>query len=356
MSEGTTNSVNVVNDEVDSWENPRILLVGAGAIGGVSAGLIKQAGYNIEIITKYENLAHIIQNEGIKILGVRGQHQVQIPAFPSISEVSGFFDLVFMAVKATDLPEAIDAIMPKMQQNTAIITMENGICEDMVAEKVGSERTVGCVVGWGGTMHSLGTVEMTSTGEFVIGNLDNSVDPRLHKIREILSCVNPCYISENIYGSLYSKLIINSCITSLGAICGLYLGQMLANKLVRNIFIKIIREAIEVANAMSLKVEIYGGKLDYYQFLEGSSWIAHLKRHLMIRIIGFKFRKIKSSSLQSLERGKPTEIDFFNGYISEQGRKHQIATPINDLVVKQIKEIEQGTREMSMENFKEYAL
>ncbi|TFH26464.1 MAG: 2-dehydropantoate 2-reductase [Promethearchaeota archaeon] len=345
-----------MSDSLKLSKSSRLVFVGAGAIGGVSAGLIKKQGYDVDIITKYKDLATLITSEGIQVMTPRGNFTVIIPAYATVDGLTGKFDLIFMAVKATDLPEAIKSIKPFMHDKSAIVTMENGICEDLVASLVGTDRTIGCITGWGATMHAPGNVEMTSTGEFIIGNLDNSTDDRLIQVQEILSVVNPCYISENLYGSLYSKLIINSCITSLGAVCGLYLGEMLAKYHVREIFIRIIKESIAVANAMGLKVEVYGGKLDYYDMIKSDSWFAKRKRHLLIRLIGFKYRKLKSSSLQSLERNKPTEIDFFNGYIAQQGKKYHISTPINDLVVSQIKEIEAGTRPISPDNFEEYSI
>lgn len=346
--------IEVINSMEYDFENPRLLIVGAGAIGGVCAGFLTQSGYHVDLITKHEELAFKIQTEGIQVLSPHGQFQIKIPAFPNMEKIEGKYDLIFMTVKATDLKEAVRAVEPFMHSNSAIVTLENGICEDMVAEMVGQARVIGCIVGWGATMHSPGIVEMTSLGEFVIGNLDNSIDKRVEKVQEILSAVNPCYISQNIYGTLYSKLIINSCITSLGAVCGLYLGDMLASKQVRRIFIEIIRESITVANAMNLQVEVYGGKLNYYEFLKGNGIFAELRRHLLIRIIGLKYKKLKSSSLQSLERGKKTEIDYLNGYIVKQGEKHNIATPVNSLMVKIIKEIEAGKREISKKNFEDF--
>ena len=106
-----------------------------------------------------------------------------------------------------------------------------------------------------------------------------------------------------------------------------------------------------VAAAMGIKVEpAGGGKLDYYRFLDGSSFTSNLKRNLLIRIIGFKYRRIRSSSLQSLERGRRTEIDFLNGYICDRGRENGVPTPVNDSVVSMIRQIETGTRRISLEN------
>ena len=128
-----------------------------------------------------------------------------------------------------------------------------------VAEIFGKERVLGCVTGWGATLHSPLELEMTSTGEFVIGNLANQPDSRLDVVKEILSLVVPCEISGNIRGSLYSKLIINSCITSVGGICGLYVGEMLKRKQVRTIFFKIMEEAMDVARAMGIQCVYFTG-------------------------------------------------------------------------------------------------
>ena len=78
------------------------------------------------------------------------------------------------------------------------------------------------------------------------------------------------------------------------------------------------------------------------------------KQHLLIRIVGLKYRRLKSSSLQSLERGKETEIDDLNGFICRQGKKFNVPTPINDLVVQHIKEIEAKKRSITPANFDEY--
>ncbi|MES0492185.1 MAG: ketopantoate reductase C-terminal domain-containing protein, partial [Leptospirales bacterium] len=96
----------------------------------------------------------------------------------------------------------------------------------------------------------------------------------------------------------------------------------------------------------------YAGKLDFYQFLK-SGILASFKRHLTIRVIGFKYRKLKSSSLQSLERGRKTEIDFFNGYISSKGKEFNVSTPVNIRLTRMVQEIENGIRSISVKSLEE---
>jgi hypothetical protein len=113
---------------------------------------------------------------------------------------------------------------------------------------------------------------------------------------------------------------------------------------------KILCYCIAVADALGLRVPPYAGKLDYYRFLAGSGALAGFRRSLFLRLFGFANRRIKSSSLQSLERGRRTEIDYFNGYIEKRGREAGVPTPINSKITAMVKEIESGKRSISPSN------
>ncbi|MHA1584350.1 MAG: ketopantoate reductase family protein [Promethearchaeota archaeon] len=340
------------NEEMKSL---KIAVIGAGAIGGITAAFLKKMGYNVSIVCKYEKYAEKINTEGIHIFGVNGEFQIVIPSVAKIMDLdpNRKFDIIFTAVKATDLDDVAKQIDPYLLDDSVVVTLENGIVEEKMADWVGKSRVVGAVTGFGATMYPEKGMEMTSMGEFVIGTLDNIAQPKLQIIQQMLSTIVPTRISRNIIGDLYSKLIINSCITSLGAVCGLFLGEMLRKKKIRKIFIEIIREAIAVADASNIHVEVYNNKLNYYTFLKSDSKFNSFKRHLLIKLIGFKYRRLKSSSLQSLLRNKPTEIHFLNGFISDKGREFGILTPVNDKIIELIEEIEMGKRKINLSNFDE---
>ncbi|MCF8380445.1 MAG: ketopantoate reductase family protein [Bacteroidales bacterium] len=331
--------------------NKKILIVGAGAVGGIISVILTKNGFAPDVIVKYPELKLKAKKHGLELKGFCGTIVQKVQALLPSDMLEEKYDIVFMAVKATDLVSATKSILQHLNEDSLVVSLQNGICEDELAAIVGKERTVGCVTGWGATMLEPGKYDMTSGGEFIIGNINDGDPDRLIPIKDMLSTILPCYISNNIYGELYSKLIINSCITTLGAVTGDPLGKMLSNPQIRIIFLKIISEAIDVSNAMGIKVEPYSGKLDFYKFLASQSYIGYLKRHFTLRFIGYKYRRLKSSSLQSLERGKPTEIDWFNGYIVSHAKKHKINVPINKALVEMIKEIEKGKRKIGMENF-----
>jgi 2-dehydropantoate 2-reductase len=334
----------------------RIAVIGAGAIGGIVAALVRKGGYDVEIVCKHPDLAQKIRSRGLHVTGVKGDFSVSMPAVAEIGEMQGVKDVVFLATKATAMLEAARRLQPLLGEGSVVVSLQNGICEPALAQILGRGRIIGCVVGWGATMHAPGELEMTSTGEFVIGNIDGKPGPCLAPLQGIMNAVLPTRISEGILSELYSKLIVNACITSLGALCGLTMGEMLASKQARGLFITVMREAIAVAEASNLRVAPYGGKLDYYRFLGPGGFVGDLRRHLVIRAIGCKYRRLTSSSLQSLQRGQKTEIDWLNGYICNEGHRLGVATPVNDRIVEMIHEIEAGKRRITAENFRDSAL
>jgi 2-dehydropantoate 2-reductase len=328
-----------------------LVVVGAGAIGGITAALLKKSGYNVEIICRDAEYTSIISNKGIEVSGECGELTISMPAYSSFSDVKDKKDIMLYATKATDIPESAQQARGILKENGYVISMQNGICEDALAAVFGKERIIGCVIGWGATMVSRGKMVMTSGGDFIIGYPWKAPDPFLDDLAAILSSIVPVRVTDNIFGHLYSKLTINSCITSLGAICGLFLGKMLTFKKIRKIFIEIIHEAVMVADALNIKIEVFGGKLDFRKFLKGNNFFYDIRRHFMLRIIGFRYRRLKSSSLQSLERGRVTEVDYLNGYIAQNGRRMNIQVPINSAIVDMIHEIEQNKRKIGFENF-----
>ena len=331
------------------------LVLGAGAVGGITAALMKKNGYDVEIICKYDEYASLISNHGLNVKGTCGSFSVKLPAYSSAKLPASKKDIILHATKATDMVDAAVESAFLLKDDGCFVSMQNGIVEDDLMTVAGGKKVIGCVTGWGATMESQGNLEMTSAGDFILGYPGRPPDEYLSLVADALSSIVPVRMTDNIMGHLYSKLIINSCITSLGAICGLYLGKMLSAAKIRRIFIEIIRESVAVADRMKIRIEVFGGKLDFKKFIEGTGPVSDFRRHQMIRLIGFKYRRLKSSSLQSLERGKPSEIDYLNGYIVRNAEKHNIKVPVNKAVVRIIHEIEAKKRIISKENFNDPA-
>jgi len=319
----------------------RILVIGAGAIGGVLGALLARSGHEVVFLTHGGGTAERIR-DGLEVTGVRGAFRAKAEAVERPEELSGGFAAVLAAVKGYDLESALSSVLPRVPPDCPVVSLQNGICLDVLERLAGRERAVGCVVGWGATMHGPGRVELTSEGEFVIGALSDA--GAAEKVRRILADAFPTAVTPDIFAYLYSKLIINSCITTLGALSGRTLGWMLARRGYRTVFIGVIREAMAVADALDVGVPPYGGALDYYAFRKGKGPFDGLRRHAVLLAVGLKYRRLKSSSLQSLERGRPTEVDNYNGYIARRARERGVPVPLNEALTARVHEIEAGRR------------
>jgi 2-dehydropantoate 2-reductase len=328
----------------------RVLIIGAGAIGGTLGALLSRAGCDVTFLTKTEEAAAEIRSRGMTVHGVRGTFTARPRAEARADELSGPYHAVMAAVKAYDLAGALGPALSLIPRDCPVVSLQNGICVEELEALVGPHRAVGCVVGYGATMHGNAEVELTSEGEMVIGCRAPWAQGQLAELRDLVSLAFPTMITEDILASLYSKLIINSCITTLGALSGRTLGWMLRRRAYRTVFITIMREAMAVARVARIAVPPYAGRLDYEAFLRGEGMLADMRRHLVLRVMGMKYRRLKSSSLQSLERGRPTEVDSFNGYVVQRARALGVAAPLNERLTAMVHEIEKGRRRIEPAN------
>ena len=124
-------------------EEAKIAVVGAGAIGGVTAAFIKQAGYDLELVCKHRALADKINDSGLKINGLKGAHQVRMHAVETIPDLSQPKDLIFLATKANDCVAAAQELIPFLKPDSVVVSLQNGISETALAGALGKERVVG---------------------------------------------------------------------------------------------------------------------------------------------------------------------------------------------------------------------
>jgi 2-dehydropantoate 2-reductase len=331
----------------------KIVVIGAGAIGGVTAAFMSKNGVDVTLVCKHESIADTIRSSGLHIVGKRGEQQIKLKAVADISELSEKYDFCLIATKAYDLVNSAERVLPYLVSDGLIVSLQNGICIDALANVSGIDKAVGAVITWSSTMLGDATLEVTGEGVFIIGMTGGPASERLKELMGAMCRAFPTTISDDIISEMYSKLIINSGITCGGAMTGQTLGKMLAGRNARRFFISIVREDMRVAQAMGLKVPPFGGKLDYYSFINGNFLLAELKRHLILFAVGLRYRKLRSSSLTSLMRGGKTEVDYLNGWIAQKGRELGIPTPVNDQVVSIIKEIESGKRKINPRNLLE---
>ncbi len=262
---------------------------------------------------------------------------------------------VLLAVKGPDTEAACRGLLPRLAADSVVVSLQNGLCAERVAAVVGRERTIAGVVGWGATFVGPGRVVQTSRGHTTLGELDGRITPRLRALAGLLEAVEPVRLSTNVLGALWTKLIINAATSTLGAVTGLTLGEMLADGRVRRLARQLVAESIRVAEAAGIRLEPFGGRVDlrWIAWRSGGSLADRLHTlcgGLVLRLAARRYRRLRSVMLQDLERWRPTEVDDFNGVLVERGAALGVPTPLNAALVALVHEIERRERASRLDN------
>ena len=333
----------------------KVLVVGAGAIGGTVAVLLKKEGYDIRIKCHIPEIKELIETKGFYLHGAKGEHHVNFKCYHEVEEFGDEkFDIIIIATKYAHVAASAKLIMPYLAEGGIIVGMQNGILTEELAEIVGRDKAVGCMIGFGATRNADNDVTMTSLGEYYVGMLDGRRTPMLDKFAEMLSNVVPAQVTLDIKGRQYSKLIINSCINAVAGITGNKLGTILKDVRAQDLFLNIAREGMAVAKAMNIKVPKYGAVLEYRMLaLSNAKWYNSIIK-IVVRMVGKLYSDVKPSTLQSIEAGEKTEIDILNGFFVVNGDKYGVDTPVNDKIVQMIHEIEEGKRTCTPDNLADF--
>jgi 2-dehydropantoate 2-reductase len=326
----------------------RIGIIGCGGIGGVLAATLTRAGADVTPIVGNPKIAQALATHGYRVRELDGtEWAVPCTRAPLLhaSEADAPFDLVFVATQSTTMEAALTDARDKIGAGAAVVTCQNGLPEERAAAIVG-ERVIGCVVGWGASMVEPGLYKRTSKGVLTFGKpTPGAPDPQ--PIAELCEAASPTVVVDDLAGVRWSKLAINCVTTTLGAIGGVPLGKLLSHRPIRRIALEVFAEVAAVAQAAGVKVQPVGGTLEIDKIAIsdaeralhfGSPSLAY--KHSVLLAVGFKYRRLRSSMLYALERGRPPEIDFLNGEIVRRGAALGVATPVSAALVDGVRAIE----------------
>jgi 2-dehydropantoate 2-reductase len=329
-------------------------LVGLGAIGTVIAADLAMNDFPLYVVCKHQETLDMIENRGVKVTGVSGEYIVKENITPvlAIEDLPENLDLVFIVTKLTDIQDAYDRIKGKLSKKHTLVTMTNGMYEEKLAEQMDGKRLLGCVVSFGASRNGPAEAVKTSMGEMVIGRKEGPMQNLDKRLVELLSKTVPTSYSEDIINEKFTKLLINISVASFGVISGMTLGKMLERKYTRIAFLTVLTEGVEVGDAKGVELQRLNNlnlrslaltRKELHRFT-----LRYLYKQLIIKIIGRKYKNLRSSSLQSIESGRRTEIDYLNGYLVEQGEKFNIPTPLNRYVLDEVHKFEAGEKKPSL--------
>ncbi|MDD5168523.1 MAG: ketopantoate reductase family protein [Syntrophales bacterium] len=327
----------------------RIAVMGSGSLGTIVGALVTRNGYEIDLIDTNAKHVAALNTKGARIVGL--MDLVQPVAAITPDEMTDKYDIFLYLVKTTHNNSALPYIIRHLNKDGVVVCMQNGIPEDAVADAVGRDRTVGCIVGWGATYQEPGVSMLTSAPdamEYVVGELDGRDTARILDVVRILNAAGKAKPTTNLIGIRWTKLMSNTGFSGMSAVVAGTYGDVLDNPKALACAQHIFREALAICRAAGVVPEPRGGfdnrEMDFKTEKERIAKIP-----LYMKKMG-PHRNIRTGMLYDIEAGRKPEYETFNGTITRWGKKWGVPTPVNDQVVHIIRGMWEGRLRIGPEN------
>lgn len=328
-------------------DSPRVLVVGAGGIGGIVAAHLAEAEVDVTAVSTNAAIRDAVAAGGARITDDGDTRVVPLRLVPA-PPPDERFDVVILATQPPQIEDAARTALPALTADGVCVVLPNGLCEPRIARIVGAERVIGAIVAWGASMPSPGHYERTAAGGFTIGRLAGAPDDTCRKVAALLEAIGPTVVTDNLLGARWSKLALNCAISSLGTIAGERLGPLVRVRRYRRLALEIMTEVVAVARAERVRLEKVAGTLDLEwialtdaeRTAAGSA--ALTAKHALLLAVGLRYRKMRSSMLAAIERGRTPAVDFLNGEVVDRAALHGLTAPVNQRVVALVHAIARG--------------
>jgi len=296
---------------IQSSNTPRVVIIGAGAMGSLFGFLLHRAGKDVWLLDKDESLAEQVRRHGLVVEAADGIHHCSLPITTQSADI-GWGDLIVLSVKAYDTAQAAAAAKPLLRESSIILTVQNGIGNiENIVTVIDKKHIMAGITAQGATVLSPGRIRHAGTGETIVGELDGRITERLNQIRLFLDSAGIAVeTTDDVVGLLWSKLLINAAINPLTGITGLQNGALLAHVECCEIMYRTVQEGQALAVRQGIRL-IYPDA-----FAKATSVCAATAENI-------------SSMLQDLRNHKRTDIDFINGAIVQKGSELGVPTPVN---------------------------
>ncbi|HEY5925127.1 MAG TPA: 2-dehydropantoate 2-reductase [Kofleriaceae bacterium] len=331
---------------------PRILVMGAGGIGGIVAATLTEVGSAVTAVSTNVEIRAAVDKSGFRLIDEGEERIVRGWVSPA---PEGKYDLVILATQPPNVEDAVRTAQPHFADDAEVVVLQNGLCEERIAAIVGANRVIGAIVAWGASMPEPGVYERTAAGGFTIGRLSGESDEALRRVGELLEAIGPVTLTENLRGARWSKLALNCAVSALGTIAGEKLGPLVRQRRYRRLALEAMSECVAVAKAEGIRLEKVAGTLDLEWIAltdadrASSGSVSLTAKHALLLAVGLRYRRMRSSMLAAIERGRTPAIDFLNGEVVTRGKQHGVPTPVNERIVATVWEIAKGRTTSSRE-------
>jgi 2-dehydropantoate 2-reductase len=329
----------------------RIAVLGSGANGASIGADLTRAGLDVVLIEQWPEHVRAMRSDGVRIVMPDETLDIPVRAY-DLCEVCTLrepFDVVLVLMKAYDTRWACQLIAPYVKPDGLVVGVQNGMTADVVADVVGPERTMGCVIEISSMMFEPGVIERHSPPSrswFAVGSIDEATRGREEEIAELLRHSGAVEVVDDIRATKWMKLVSNCCTLVPTAALGLSMVDAGAIPEMRELMLRAGQEALETGVALGHPIlPIFG--LTPADVDRADRVVEAL---LDVLFAGFVLPHTTTTVLHDWRKGRHSEVDDVNGLVvAEQTRLGGVA-PVNAAWVRIAHRIERGELEPAPAN------
>lgn len=322
----------------------KIAVVGAGAIGGLVGAFWTRADEDVTMVVRPERV-EALRASGLRVSGIAGDFHV----FPKVAaEIPAGTELVVFTMKTQDLAQAARSSKPSLGSAT-VVTTQNGVrAREIVLAELGQEPITATLMLNSSALEP-GAVRYNRQAFTMLGAVAEDMRSASKELVGLFQLVSPVFVTKEIEGAMWSKLVVNSLANSLQALTGKSLKECADDAAVVAFGVAQLKESFGVVRAAGVKlINMPGAPMRLFSsVLRLPDFVG---RAILRRNLGRgEDSETITSTLQSILRKQPTEIDYLNGEFVRLGRKIGYPTPVNSAIVEAIGRIEKTGQFLSRE-------
>ena len=331
--------------------NEKIAVLGAGANGSSIAADLTKAGLDVTIIDQWPAHVEAMKKNGLDVTMPDEHLQIPVKAWHlcELAEHVPAFDIVFLVAKSYDTHWLTQLIEPYLKEKGIFVGLQNSMNNQIIADVVGIERTLGAVVELSSALFTPGIVQRNTTRAgtwFGLGELDNSISPRLNVIQSIIQNVANVELCQNIESAKWTKLICTSMTSAPIALTGLKNHNARDLPGMFEIAVRLGKETLAVGKALGYEMQpIFGLSSEE---MSGNS------DDILIKIMKTLSKHVGPNSVTAAVhdhlKGRKSETMNINGLVAKKGKELGIPVPCNSAVTELDQRITKGELTMGESN------
>jgi len=345
----------------------RIVVVGAGAIGGYTGGNLAHNGFDVTLVDPWPEHIEAIRRDGLALEGVTPDEFVLArPKTLHLTEIQHLakerpIDIAFISMKSYDTEWATMMIRQYLAPSGYVVSLQNCINEERIAQIVGWGKTVGAIAAiLSAELYAPGKIRRTGAKNppghevYRVGEVHGRLTKRIEELGTMIRTVDTCKVTDNLWGERWSKLCVNGMHNGISAASGLSGNDIRQDERIRRVIIKLGGEGVRVGQALGYKLEDIAGQdaEKLARAAEGDRAALDEVESLMLALRNSEQRSEhqRPSMGQDMQKGRPTEIDFINGVIVERGRAIGLPVSTHEKLIAAVKKVELGQAPPSPEH------